>query len=108
MKKVFLLGVFIIALAGIISAGVIPFPVDSDNDGVEDSLDLCPNTVSGSIVNSDGCSIVQLCRGDYKNHGQYVSCVAHASQSFVEQGLITGEQKGEIVSEAARSDIGKK
>ncbi len=33
--------------------------------------------------------------GDWKNHGQYVSCVAHEHEG------------GESVSEAARSDVGK-
>ena len=30
---------------------------DSDNDGVDDSKDLCPNTPSGFIVNERGCEI---------------------------------------------------
>ncbi len=29
--------------------------LDSDNDGVVDSQDLCPNTPAGNVVNSDGC-----------------------------------------------------
>lgn len=29
---------------------------DSDNDGIEDSRDLCPETPEGLAVNSDGCS----------------------------------------------------
>ena len=33
---------------------------DSDCDGVGDSVDQCPNTPPGSIVNADGCSIDQL------------------------------------------------
>jgi len=43
----------------------------------------------------------------WKNHGQYVSCVAEASQSFVRQGLITPAEKGAIVSAAGRSSCGK-
>ena len=31
---------------------------DSDNDGVEDSLDLCPATPAGTPVDADGCAIV--------------------------------------------------
>ncbi len=30
-------------------------PMDSDNDGVIDSLDKCPNSAPGAVVNSDGC-----------------------------------------------------
>src|SRR6266478_1006813 len=33
---------------------------DADGDGVADSLDQCPGTPPGSIVNGDGCSIDQL------------------------------------------------
>lgn len=31
---------------------------DSDDDGVDDSIDLCPNTNSGIIVDSNGCEII--------------------------------------------------
>ncbi len=46
--------------------------------------------------------------GTWKNHGQYVSTIAHVSQMFVNQGLISGQQKGQIVSAVARSSCGKK
>ena len=88
---------------------------DSDCDGVGDSVDQCPNTPPGSIVNADGCSIDQLAPcagpasgGTWKNHGQYVSTVANVSEEFVEQGLITEEQRDEIISQAAQSDCGSK
>lgn len=32
-------------------------PVDSDNDGVIDSLDKCPNTLAGAKVDANGCVI---------------------------------------------------
>ena len=34
--------------------------VDSDNDGVVDSADLCPSTIVGSQVNANGCAPSQL------------------------------------------------
>ena len=46
--------------------------------------------------------------GTWKNHGQYVSSVAHAAQRLANLGCITQEQKGKIVSAAARSNCGKK
>ena len=33
---------------------------DTDNDGVSDSSDLCPDTVDGQSVNADGCAWYQL------------------------------------------------
>lgn len=48
-----------------------------------------------------------LSGGTWKNHGQYVSSVAHAAQSLVNQGCISEQEKGQIVSEAARSSCGK-
>lgn len=32
--------------------------LDSDNDGVVDSLDKCPNTISEAIVDQNGCAVV--------------------------------------------------
>ncbi len=46
--------------------------------------------------------------GDYKNHGEYVSMVAHFAEDLLEAGIITEEEKDAIVSAAAQSDIGKK
>jgi len=38
---------------------VQPAPKDSDNDGVIDDLDKCPNTPAGTKVDADGCPIVE-------------------------------------------------
>jgi hypothetical protein len=35
-------------------------PPDSDNDGVEDSLDICPNTRENTGVDANGCALVYL------------------------------------------------
>src|SRR5881296_1167813 len=86
---------------------------DADADGVADSLDSCPGTPAGAIVDAHGCSIDQIAPcsgpasgGGWKNHGKYVSAVAHAVEAFLAQGLITDDQAEEIVSEAAHSDCG--
>jgi hypothetical protein len=89
--------------------------VDQDFDGVPDAVDQCPNTPLCTLVDAQGCSLEQLapCEGPpsggaWKNHGQYVSAVAHAVNEFLAQGLISESQAGAIVSEAARSDCGKR
>ena len=88
---------------------------DADCDGVGDSLDLCPDTPPGAIVDADGCSIDQLvpCSGPasggtWKNHGQYVSSVAHVAETFVAAGLISEADKDAIVAAAAQSRCGFK
>jgi hypothetical protein len=86
---------------------------DADGDGVGDSLDQCPDTAAGAIVDAQGCSIEQIAPcggpasgGTWKNHGQYVSSVAHAAEAFLAQGLISADQAEEIVSQAAQSKCG--
>src|SRR6185436_12584478 len=88
---------------------------DEDVDGVADSSDLCPGTAAGAIVDANGCSIDQIAPcsgpasgGTWKNHGQYVSTVAHAAEAFVQQRLISEAQAEEIVAQAAQSNCGAK
>jgi len=87
---------------------------DADGDSVVDAADQCLWTVPGDVVlpeteDAAGCSIAQLCPCDneWKNHGKYVSCVAHAAEDFVDFGLMTEVEKGETVSAAAQSACGK-
>jgi len=42
----------------------------------------------------------------WKNHGQYVSCVAQSSQSLVKLGVMTEAQKSEATSAAGQSSCG--
>jgi hypothetical protein len=83
---------------------------DSDGDGVPDSRDRCPNTPPGAVVNSDGCSIRQLCPcdGDWSNHGDYVRRMLEVVWSFYHEGLITAGERRALIREAARSDCGKR
>jgi hypothetical protein len=83
---------------------------DNDGDGIEDAVDQCPYTAPGEVINETGCSIADLCPCDntWKNHGSYVRCVAHASEAFVADGLITEVEKDAVVSEAAQSLCGHK
>jgi hypothetical protein len=65
-------------------------------------------------VDEDACSgeqIVDLscpCNSSWRNHGDYVSCVAHAAEDQVHAGLISQQEKGAIVSARAKSGCGKK
>ncbi len=88
---------------------------DDDNDGVIDADDQCPGTSLGDIVNADGCAVADLCPcehplggGAWKNHGAYMRCVSHTSRDFVDVGLMTNQERDDIVSASAATDCGKK
>jgi hypothetical protein len=88
---------------------------DVDGDGIIDANDACVPTPVGGVVSTEGCSIPELCPcahpegGDkWKNHGGYLSCVAHATNDFVAADLITEGEKDAIVSAAAESTCGHK
>lgn len=83
---------------------------DNDNDGVLDAADQCLSTPAGALTNAKGCSIGELCpcSNPWKNHGAYVSCVAKTAEEFVQNGLMTEEEKSATVSSAAESACGRK
>ena len=90
---------------------------DIDDDGVTNDFDVCAATPIGEVIDpTNGCSIAQLspCEGprgttvNWKNHGKYVSSVAHSTNEFVKQGLITESQKDAIMSAAGQSVCGEK
>ncbi|MDD9896312.1 MAG: thrombospondin type 3 repeat-containing protein [Gammaproteobacteria bacterium] len=88
--------------------------LDTDSDGVNDAIDACPATPAGAVVNAEGCTGLDVVEtacdadGDWKNHGQFVSCVSNAVDAAVDGGLLTEEEGEAIVSAAAQSDVGKK
>jgi hypothetical protein len=45
---------------------------------------------------------------EWKNHGAYVSCNAHATNLMVKDGSMTGEEKGQIMSSVGANNCGKK
>ena len=90
---------------------------DSDEDGYSATCGDCndndaainPGTfeIPGNAVDED-CNSEILCDSDaeWRNHGQFVSCVAHEAEALLEAELITEAEKDAIVSEAAQSDVG--
>lgn len=68
--------------------------LDSDAEGMDDATDLCADTAAGDIVDTNGCSIPQLCpcdgprhrEGPWGNHDRYVACVQRETRLFVVAG----------------------
>lgn len=99
---------------------------DADGDGVCGDVDQCPSSdlrpyvdVNGNeagatsipnIVYANGCSIedkVIGCAMNAKNHGDYVSCIVSLSNELYGSGAISKNQRQEMVTGAAKSNIGK-
>ncbi len=83
---------------------------DSDGDGVSDDVDACLGTPPGEPVLANGCSVDQAvpCGNAWKNHGAYVKSVVRVAQQMVDDGTITADEEGAIVSARASSTCGKK
>ena len=96
------------------------FP-DADLDGVPDDTDCEPNSDFAPTVVIDGCDsgvpntlfangctisdLIQKAAADARNHGGFVSAVAHLTNELKKAGIITGAQKGTIQSCAAGASI---
>jgi hypothetical protein len=83
---------------------------DADQDGVPETIDECPGTLPGAVVDAHGCSIEQLvpCDAAWRNHGEYVNAIQSAAALFRTSSLITRAQEREIVRRAEQSDCGKR
>ncbi len=94
---------------------------DSDNDGIPDTEDACPDSyldltvfIDGcdtgvwNVISDNGCTLADMiheCVENAKNHGAFVSCIAHLTNTWKKQGLISGKDKGRIQSCAAKADL---
>lgn len=48
---------------------------------------------------------IQKCKETARNHGDFVSCMAHLTNYLMKNGYITNKEKGIIMSIAAQADI---
>ncbi len=79
------------------------------------ALNLLTSTDNAVVCTAGGVYVDNQCpvTADWRNHGEYVSCVAHAAERFL-GGLPYGgscpreEIQSCIVNQRARSDVGKK
>lgn len=93
----------------------------TDLDGVPDGVDACIGSSRSETVVIDGCDSgvantvfengcrisdqVNDCLVGASNHGGFVSCVAHLTNSLKKAGVISGSQKGAIQSCAGQSSL---
>ncbi len=95
--------------------------IDTDGDGIPDDEDACPDSdLSPTVVidgcdsgvdnslGADGCTLSDLigeCAEGVGNHGQFVRCVSHLTNDLKKARIITGAEKGAIMSCAAQADL---
>lgn len=70
-------------------------------------IDGCDSGVPNLALPGGGTilTLIEQCAAGAGNHGQFVSCVAHAMNALKKAGLISGSQKGAIQSCAGQADI---
>jgi len=86
--------------------------VDGNLDGTEDHTLIVGQCTTNepNVMLSNGATLVDQARTWYrdcaigaKNHGQFVSCVAHTANEANKSGLITGAQHGAVQQCAAQA-----
>lgn len=95
--------------------------IDSDDDGVPDAEDDCPESDTAVMLAIDGCNTglsnklasngctmaddVKQCAVQARNHGSFVSCVSATSQRWLADGLLPRAVKGNLMRCAAHADV---
>jgi hypothetical protein len=101
--------------------GVLPgTELDADADGYrgcegdcdDSNADVNPGTyeLPGNATDENCDGSLGACdpNAEWRNHGQFVRCVAHETDVLIEAGILTQEEGDALINSAAQSDVGKK
>lgn len=105
---------YVIQISNTPSTYTCTLSADADGDGIPDNQDAHPNSNLDPTINHNGCNSnvwnlslgggttmmdkIIDCETSSSNHGQFVSCVSALTNEWKNAGLITGAQKGAIMS----------
>jgi len=93
--------------------GDLDCPAGTGTDCDDTNPEVFPGAIDlpGNSVNESCDGAPAVCNPDrpegWRNHGQYVRCVAQAVGALVGQGLITSTEGDLLIEAAARSNVGK-
>lgn len=102
-------GYYTLAVFDVASCGSAPFAYELVISGNTSTivLDCCDSGVENYVFD-DGDTMmgyIMACAEDALNHGEFVSCVAHLTNEWKKEGLITGYEKDLIMSCAGEANI---
>jgi len=63
--------------------------------------------IEEALGESFNCSLLHCFEDNFNNHGGFVSCISHWTNTLKKAKVINGKQKGVIVKIAAHSQVGK-
>ncbi len=82
---------------------------DGDEDGKGDACDVCPLHSPDDADDNGECGVQDPCPcdADWKNHGEFVTCVVKSTKEQVRAGDLTDAARAQLISAAAQSSCGK-
>ena len=96
---------------------------DADNDGFANQPDECDGSILSptvvvagtdtgieNLLFTTGCTMndyLAAAAADARNHGQFVSAVAHVGNAWRDAGFITQDERNTIHNAAAKSNVGQ-
>lgn len=102
-------GYYTLAVFDFLSCEEAPFPYELVISGNTSTIviDCCDSGVENYVFDNGDTmmGLIMECAEGAENHGEFVSCVAHLTNAWKKEGLITGYEKDIIMSCAGSANL---